>query len=398
MSARLVVGAILLALLVVQAVYYRKLLWKPKLSDVALEEGAAGAMPAMPPPPPVGSADARVITFAGDGTPGCRDGSAGTARFDGPSGLAVDTTGNLYVSDSRNHRIRIVTQEGKVSTFAGGGPMERLTGSLRDGASRDARFSCPAGLAFDGKGNLYVADTGNSAIRKVDPKGNVSTVFAPPDAKSGKGLETLAPQLLLPGDVAFDDTLGIAVADTANHRVVSIDGKGGMDTLAGSDPSQNPPEMDSPLAMCIGANGMLYVVGAGNLGVRLVSALGTPISLPTPRVKPGEIIAPVAQVDPEAHPAPKGIRLVNPAGVTTDQRGNLFVSDSVMQCVYATTLSGIALELLAGAHHEHADMAGYVNGNGAEARFNRPGALVCGPGRKLYVADFGNNCVRMIEY
>ena len=108
------------------------------------------------------TADGFVSTLAGDGTPGDADGSA--ARFNGPVGVAVDGSGRVIVADTYNDRIRAIARDGTVTTIAGGpvpGP--------DDGVAGDARFDTPCGVAVDAAGNIYVADTGNGALRRIDP-------------------------------------------------------------------------------------------------------------------------------------------------------------------------------------------------------------------------------------
>ncbi|MCC7288710.1 MAG: hypothetical protein IT503_21240 [Burkholderiaceae bacterium] len=118
--------------------------------------------------------DGVVTTIAGaPGVAGSQDGAAAAARFKDPPGIAVDAAGNLYVADQGNHTIRKITPDGVVSTIAG------LAGAAgyADGSGSAARFNNPEGIAVDAAGNVYVADRGNSAIRRITPAGVVSTVF-----------------------------------------------------------------------------------------------------------------------------------------------------------------------------------------------------------------------------
>lgn len=142
------------------------------------------------------SATGAVTTFAGGVTGGLADGSGAAARFNAPSGIALDSSGNAYVADSGNNAIRKISPSGVVSTLAGG-----VTAGFADGTARAARFNSPSGVAVDREGNVYVSDVGNASIRKVTPAGVVSTV-----AGTGRvtGIEQLKTQ-------DFDGVRAIAV-------------------------------------------------------------------------------------------------------------------------------------------------------------------------------------------
>jgi len=137
---------------------------------------------------------------------GSIDAVGGAARFNDPSGAAVDSAGNVYVADTYNHTIRKITPAGVVSTLAG------LAGSQgsADGTGNAARFSNPYGVAVDSAGNVYVADTSNNTIRKITPAGAVST------------LAGLAAQFNLPFGVAVDSVGNVYVADRNNHTIRKI--------------------------------------------------------------------------------------------------------------------------------------------------------------------------------
>src|SRR5687768_1638916 len=123
--------------------------------------------------------DGIVSTIAGDGVAGYRDGAAAEARFNGPVGVAVDGAGRIIVADTYNDRIRAIERDGTVVTIAG----SEWRGHA-DGSAADARFDTPCGVAIDADGNVYVADTGNDALRRISPGGDVSTV----DAAAAQGL------------------------------------------------------------------------------------------------------------------------------------------------------------------------------------------------------------------
>lgn len=164
-----------------------------------------------------------ISTFAGyrDMYDGLVDGATSSARFSYPQGLAIDNAGNLYVADSGNHAIRKVTPQGVVTTVAGSYPT-RASGFV-DGATSSARFSYPQGLAFDKAGNLFIADTGNHAIRKLDLQTGIVTTFAGGYyAGSYADGATSSARFSSPTALAFDNAGYLYVADSGNHAIRKI--------------------------------------------------------------------------------------------------------------------------------------------------------------------------------
>jgi murein DD-endopeptidase MepM/ murein hydrolase activator NlpD len=157
--------------------------------------------------------DGRITTVAGDGTPGDRDGAAGHARFRGPTGIAVDARGRIIVADTYNDRIRAIHPDGTVSTIAGTG----IPG-LADGPAAVSAFDTPSGVAVDPALNIYIADSGNVAIRKISPDGHVTSI--PHDG------------LVRPTSVAIAPD-GVIYA-AGDHRVVAVDPDGDIRVVAGS--------------------------------------------------------------------------------------------------------------------------------------------------------------------
>jgi sugar lactone lactonase YvrE len=157
----------------------------------------------------------KVSTLAGPAAQtGNADGPGNEARFDNPFAVAVDGAGNVYVADSANDTIRKITAAGEVVTVAG---LSGYPGDS-DGSASTARFSNPAGLAVDGAGNIFVADSGNNTIRKITPAGIVSTL--PELAGAGSAGESV--QLKSPGGVAVDNAGNIYIADSSNHCIRKI--------------------------------------------------------------------------------------------------------------------------------------------------------------------------------
>ena len=216
-----------------------------------------------------------VSTLAGTaGAPGYADGSGGAARFNAPSRVETDADANLYITDSGNSAVRRITPAGVVITLAGSGSC----GST-DGNGAQAQFCNPKGIALDRWGNLWVADTGNHTVRRIDPAGRVSTVAGAPgvcgsaDGGGGNG----GARFCNPQDVAVDYWGNVYVADTGNSTVRMIDPDGKVSTLAGlpgqcaaNDGSPGVSRLCSPSGIDVEGND-LYVADTGNATIRRIN-------------------------------------------------------------------------------------------------------------------------------
>lgn len=227
-----------------------------------------------PPPTPFGWA-ARLTLLAGDGVAGFRDGPALQARFADPYGVAVSAAGRVYVADAGdNNRIRVIAADGNAGTLAGSEE------GFADGVGSAARFNTPSGLALDAAGTLYVADTGNHAIRKVTPQGLVSTVAGTGVAGFRDGPAAQA-QFDGPVGVAVDAQGRIYVADTYNDRIRVIGPDGMVSTLAGGeqpgfvDGRGAEARFDTPCALAVDAQGTLWIADPRNHAIRRLTPDGT---------------------------------------------------------------------------------------------------------------------------
>ena len=184
-----------------------------------------------------------VSTIAGGGTSGSLLGSAGglgtAALFSSPWGVAVDADGTLWVADYNNHKIRRVTPSGAVTTVAGGGVIGNLTGSL-DGTGTAALFSYPIGVAVDKNGTLYVVDQGNNKLRRITPGGAVTTLAGGNttgvQAGNVDGVGTAA-MFHLPRSITIDSNGTLYVADSGNSKLRRIMPSGAVSTVAGGGAS-----------------------------------------------------------------------------------------------------------------------------------------------------------------
>lgn len=208
--------------------------------------------------------------IGGSGRPGWVDGLASEAEFHAPAGVAYDAARNfIYVADTQNHCIRRIDAAGRVTTLAGSGrPADA------DGHGSAASFSHPAGLAVDGVGNVYVADTQNHKIRKVTPAGLVTTVAGTgrPSDRDGAALQA---GFHAPGGIAISASDAVVVADTGNHVVRKIE-RGEVVSLAGTrqrgfaDGAGHLAQFDSPGGIAVGDGGAVFVADAGNHRIRRI--------------------------------------------------------------------------------------------------------------------------------
>ena len=295
---------------------------------------------------------AHVEPLAGDGQVGWRDGPAAQARFADPYGIALDPHGTLYVSDGGdNDRIRMLRPDGSVATLAGG------VEGFQDGQGAAARFDTPSGLALDAVGNLYVADTGNHAIRKVTPEGVVTTLAGNgrPGYRDGPGAQA---QFDGPMGLAIDAAGRVIVADAYNDRIRAIAPDGLVTTLAGgatfgdADGAGAQARFDTPCAVLVDAHGRIVVADTRNDALRAIDSAGNVTTLA--RVQP-------ADLEKILH---------RPVALALAKDGAVVVG----------TLGGIVAEV-AGDGSTHAVFGVHEHG------FARPTGLAMGPSRRLIVAD-----------
>ncbi|MDQ3536166.1 MAG: NHL repeat-containing protein [Bacteroidota bacterium] len=208
-----------------------------------------------------------VTTFAGRSSRGLVDGAALQARFNVPKDLVKDNAGNFYVVEQDNNAIRKISSDGMVTTLAGDG-----TQGFADGMGSAARFYRPRGIAIDKSGNLYVTDANNHSIRKITPSGNVTTLAG--DGTSGFADGTGASaKFNSPKGIDVDNLNNIYVADHGNHRIRKISPTGVVTTFAGDGTKgSSKGRLSSPRALVIDAAGVfMYVADEGNHMIRKIA-------------------------------------------------------------------------------------------------------------------------------
>ena len=196
--------------------------------------------------------DGSVTTLAG-GSEGFADGSGAQASFNTPSALAIDTGGNLYVADTGNNRIRKITREGAVSTIAGDG-----TAGYADGPAAQSRFNGPIGVAVDKDGNVYVADTYNDRIRKISTDNQVTTVAGAGTPGYADGASHNA-MFDTPCGIAVMNDGSLVVADTGNNRLRKISSDGNVTTLSIHHTDRHHTDLSRPVGLAVAHDNFLYV-------------------------------------------------------------------------------------------------------------------------------------------
>ncbi|MGW5118232.1 NHL domain-containing protein [Streptomyces noursei] len=224
------------------------------------------------------TADGKVCTVAGTGTKGFSGdgGPATAAQLDGPYGVAVDSTGTLYVAEHNNRRVRKITTDGLISTVAGTG----TKGSDGDGGPAvSAQLTNPRGVAVGRAGELYIADAGSHRVRRVAADGIISTVAGTgTKGFSGDGGPATAAQLDGPFEVALDSIGTLYIADFGNHRVRQVTSDGKISTVAGtgtggSDGDGGPAasaQLNKPIGLAVDRANTLYIADHANHRVRQV--------------------------------------------------------------------------------------------------------------------------------
>ncbi len=312
--------------------------------------------------------------FAGSpGVTGTANGTGAAARFNSPGGLAVDGSGNIYVADGRNDTVRRITPGGAVTTFAG---IPGVSG-LMNGSGASVEFNAPGGVAVDGTGNVYVADSGNLVIRKVTGAG-VATILAgdPLTVGTADGQGTAA-QFGLPAGLAVDGTGNVYVADLGSDTIRKITPGGFVTTLAGTprvsgtaDGTGGAALFNDPSALAVDGSGNLYVADGANT-IRKIAPGGMVTTLAgTPGVSgTADGTGGAAQFD-------------DPTGVAVDHNGNIYVADSSNHTIRKVTPGGVVTTIggTAGAFGSQA-------GIGPLAQFTNLGGIALSGTGLVYVAD-----------
>ncbi|MCK4389748.1 MAG: hypothetical protein KAV83_05885 [Desulfobacterales bacterium] len=325
-----------------------------------------------------------ITTVAGDGTAGYSGdgGPATSAHIDYPIGVCLKNTGEIVIADTMNSCLRQVDLGDVISTLTGTG---------------DPLFNKPSQIAMDGSGNVYIADRGNHRIRKVDTSGKVTTVAGTgTGAYSGDEGPATSAEIKWARGVFVDTSGNIYIADTLNHRIRKVDTSGIITTVAGTgtgaysgdEGPATSAEINVPQGVCVDNSGNLYIADMNNYRIRKVGTSG--------------IITTVAG-NGNYTPFQNGVlatstTLNKPMGVFVDSSENIFIADRENHRIRVVSAHDNKINTLAGTGSDG------FNGDdqpAVEAQLNNPMGVVMAAtrgGRKIYISDTENNRIRMLTF
>jgi sugar lactone lactonase YvrE len=321
--------------------------------------------------------------FSGDGGP------AISAGLPFPQRVVVSTSGALFIADGLDSRVRRVDAKGLITTVAGNG-IRSFAGD--GGPAVTASLDSPSGMALDSTGNLLIADNGTNRIRIVDPVGTIHTIAGNGEAgfAGDHGLATDA-LLLQPTDAVVDDAGNMFIADRSNHRIRKVDTTGVITTFAGNGQAgfsgdggpASSARLNLPFGLAVDHSGNLFVGDEGNNRVRKIDAQGIITTIA------GNGVAFLFSGDG----GPAVNASLTPLGLELDSAGNLFIADSFNNRVrmvnpmgIITTVAGTGSSIFAGD-----------GGPASNANLNGPVGLALDKVGNLFVADSGNNRIRKID-
>jgi trimeric autotransporter adhesin len=328
-----------------------------------------------------------IATIAGTGTAGFSGdgGQAVSAQLGWPEGVATDSAGNLYVSDG--NRIRKVSPAGVITTIAGKENERFVVYGGDGGQATAAQLNGPKGIAVDSGGSLYIADYMNNRIRKVSPDGVITTILR---NDPGDGSQNTSYQITCPEGVAVDSAGNVYIADSGNNRVCKLASDKVITTVAGNttkgsngDGGQaDSSRLDKPYGLAMDSAGNLYIADTGNNRIRKVTAAGRITTVA------GNGTAGLGGDAGQASMA----QLNGARDVAVDSAGNLYIADSGNHRIRKINPDGIITTIAGNG------IKGYSGdgGRAVSAQLNWPSAIVSISSGSLYISDCGNRRIRKI--
>jgi sugar lactone lactonase YvrE len=325
-----------------------------------------------------------VTTIAGKaGLPGFINGVGTAAQFDEPTGIAVDLSGNIYVADTQNSAIRKINSNGQVTTFASDFPSEIVGPNGMDYVSLSNQF----GIATDTAGNVYVANTIYSVVVKITPTGIFSLVAGIPDHSGSTNGPSAQATFAYPSMLAVDNSGNIYVGDGNSGTIRKISTSGAVTSVAGQTGNSGYENGMGPVAsfnylkaVAVDSSGNVYAADAGNNAIREINTADEVSTF-------AGLSSRVGAVDGTGTAA----TFYNPSGLAVDASGNTYVSDTGNNLIRKITPAGV-VTTMAGT-----GTAGSTDGLGVAASFDQPNGVAVDSSGNVYVADTGNKTIRMIS-
>ena len=332
-----------------------------------------------------------ITTVAGEGV------TTNNIHFYEPTGVAVDSSGNFYIANSRENQVHKVDTNGNASTVAG----TYENGYSGDGgAATDAQLSYPINIAVDSSGNLYIADQYNHRIRKVDKSGIINTVAGDGTyGYSGDGAAATSAKMRYPAGVAVDSSGNLYIADMYNHRIRKVATNGIISTVAGSGTAGNSGDggaaisasLNYPYGIAVDSSGNLYIADTENHSIRKVGTNG--------------VISTVAGIGTFGYHGDGGAAtsaaLTYPTSVAIDSSGNLYIADQYNHRIRKVDTSGIISTVAGtGTFGGYYHSGSYDNGDGGaaiNAQLSSPEGVAVDSSGNLYIADTFGNRIRKVE-
>jgi sugar lactone lactonase YvrE len=317
-------------------------------------------------------------------------GSHGTAELYAPSGVAVDTSGNVYVADSRNNCVRKIDPFGATTTLSGNGQSGLTDGT--GGRLGTARYYVPTGVAVDADGLVYVADMEGEKIRKLDASGNSTTLAGnmTPGFVDGTGGLAGTAEFAFPSGIATRGA-GVYVADQDNNSIREVDKSSGVTTTVagngtpgfvdGTGGRSGTAEFQSPMSIAVDAAGNIYVADYNNHRIRKIDPSGNATTL-AGNGMPGFADG--------TGGATGTARFHHPSGVAVDAAGNVYVADYDNDRIRKIDPSGNTITLAGNG------VRGFADGSLGEAEFAGPTGVAVDATGTVYVGDYLNDRVRKI--
>ena len=313
----------------------------------------------------------QLITVAGSDLVG-DGGQAVAAQLAQPEGMALDANGNLYIADAANHRVRMMTAGGVISTVAGNGH-PGFSGD--NGPASAAQLNQPYDVSLDTAGNLYIADYGNQRVRRVGTDGNITTVAGggTTSGSSADGGAATSAQLLGPRNIAVDTTGNLYISEFNGHRVRMVSTDGTITTIAGTGIAgyggdggpASAAQLAFPAGLTFDPSGNLFIADTQNVRVRKIAA-GS-----------GLITSVINQIS-------FGMPYIQFSGLATDTAGNLYIPESINAFIWKLTPSGTLTQVAGTAG------SGAYTGDGElaiDTALSAPVAVALDPSGDLYIAE-----------